>query len=251
MAWNLARDGFLPHPIGMMKNSTPFGRFRPRFLAPVLLTFFLPGCGGDAPDGAATQPPPNPLLEPANFQETGPESYRVRMQTTKGEVVIQVNREWSPHGADRFYNLVKAGYYDGVRIHRVVPGFVAEFGVHAVPHVNVRWRKAYIVDDTVRVPNNRGRVTFAKGAPHSRTVQVFINLRDNPSLDTEWFAPFGEVVEGMEVVDSFYGGYGDGPPRGRGPYLQMAIAAGGGYFDEEFPLLDTIEKAVIESSGGG
>ncbi len=231
----------------MMKNSTPFGRFRPRLLALALLSTLLSACGGDASDGASTQATRNPLLEPDDFQETAPESFRVRLLTTQGDVVIQVNREWSPRGADRFFNLVEAGYYDGIRIHRVVSGFQGEFGVHADPNVSVAWRRAFLVDDTVRVSNTRGRVTFAKARPDSRTVQVFINLRDNPGLDADWFAPFGEVVEGMDVADSFYGGYGDDPPWGQGPYLQMAIASGATYFDQEFPLLDTIEKAVIES----
>lgn len=211
----------------------------------------VPGCGGDAPPSQEAGPPPNPLLQPRRFTETAPESYRVRLETTKGAVLIQVTRAWAPLGADRFYNLVKAGYYDGMRIHRVLKGFTAEFGIHGDPWVNAVWRKALLVDDPVLESNTRGRVSFSRSGPNSRTVQVFVNLKDNPSLDGEGFAPFGEVVEGMPVVEAWYTEYGDGPPRGEGVYQAMAIARGNEYLDADFPLLDRIRKATVEEGPAG
>jgi cyclophilin family peptidyl-prolyl cis-trans isomerase len=118
---------------------------------------------------------------------------------------------------------VRSGWYDGVRIHRVVEGFVAEWGIHDEPYVNAVWRKERLADDPVRASNTRGRITFSRSGPNSRTTQVFVNLRDNASLDDDGFAPFGEVVEGMDVVEAFFAGYGDGPPRGDGVYQAMAV----------------------------
>ena len=212
------------------------------------LLLAMGGCGGDASE-EDSGPPPNPLLQPHRFNEEAPEAFRVRLETTQGVVVIQVNRAWAPLGADRFYNLVRAGFYDGMRIHRVMEGFIAEFGIHGDPWVNAGWRQAILVDDPVLESNTRGRVSFSKSGPNSRTVQVFINTDDNRSLDAEGFAPFGEVREGMEVVEAFYAEYGDGPPRGNGVYQAMAIARGEEYFEEEFPLLDRIERALLEVAG--
>jgi peptidyl-prolyl cis-trans isomerase A (cyclophilin A) len=210
-----------------------------------LSLLLLVGCGGSSPDEASTEPPPNPLLQPRDFNETAPQSYQVRLETAKGDILIQVTRAWAPLGADRFYNLVKAGYYDGVAFHRVLDDFVAEWGIHGDPWVNAAWRQALMADEPVRQSNTRGRVTFSKNTPNSRTVQVFINLKDNSSLDGQGFSPFGEVVEGMEVVESLHSEYGDGPPRGEGVYQAMAIARGDEYLNEEFPLLDRIERAVL------
>ena len=222
-------------------------------LALALALLLLPvvmACGGGEGEEETSQPPANPLLQPRSFNETAPEEYRVRLGTTKGDVLIQVHRSWAPRGADRFYNLVKAGYYEGVPFHRVVEGFVAEFGIHPDPWVNAAWRQATLTDDPVLESNTRGRVTFSKSRAHSRTVQVFINLKDNPNLDEEGFAPFGEVVEGMDVVEELYAEYGEGPPRGDGVYQAMAIAKGDEYFNEEFPLLDRIQEAEIVEGGG-
>ena len=220
----------------------------PGSLALILALSLLPACGGEAPQ-EETGPPPNPLLQPRSFQETAPETFRARLETSKGDVVIQANRGWAPRGADRFYNLVKAGYYDGIRFHRVMDGFMAEFGIHGDPWVNAAWRQAIMVDDPVVESNRRGRVSFSKSTPNSRTVQVFINLDDNPNLDAQGFSPFGEVVEGMDVVDVLHR-VADGPPRGDGVYQAMAIARGDEYFEEEFPALDRIERAVLEVAGG-
>src|SRR5207244_6499652 len=128
-------------------------------------------------------------------------------ETSAGDFVIAVRRDWAPHGADRFYNLVKSGYYDGVRFFRVIPGFMAQFGIHGDPQVSATWRERSIPDDPVRQSNARGMVTFATAGPNTRTTQVFINYRDNAGLDGQGFAPFGQVVEGMEVVDRLFAGY--------------------------------------------
>jgi peptidyl-prolyl cis-trans isomerase A (cyclophilin A) len=214
-----------------------------RFAAAAALTLFA--CTGESPQPEVDPRIAGPLFQLRNFNETAPEAFRARFETTKGTFVIEVHRDWAPLGADRFYNLVRNGWYDGVRIHRVLEDFTAGFGIHDDPYVNAVWRDRPIDDDPRVETNTRGRVTFAKGTVDSRTVQVFINLKDNRrSLDDDGFAPFGEVVEGMDVVDGFYSGYGDGPPRGEGVYQAMAIAKGAEYLDE-FPELDRIERAVI------
>ncbi len=206
------------------------------------------GCEGTG-NGEPTEAE-NPLLRPGQFTETAPPRFAVEFETTAGDVLVEVHREWAPMGADRFYNLVRAGYYDDTRIHRVVPGFMAQFGIHGDPYVNYVWRDESLPDDPVLQSNLRGRLTFAQAGPHSRTTEVFVSLTDNASLDEEGFAPFGEVVEGMDVVDAFHAGYGDGPPRGDGPYGAMAQARGNEYLDEEFPELTTIVRATIVPDDG-
>ncbi len=216
-----------------------------RLLALLLLAG---GCGSDAED-AAQRPAPNPLLRPERFTETAPARFRVRFHTSEGAFVVDVHRDWAPLGVDRFYNLVRGGFFDDTRVYRVVEGFVAQFGLNGDPYVNQAWKTKFLVDDPVVESNTRGRVTFAKGGRHTRTTEVFVNLRDNASLDDQFFAPFGEVVEGMDVVDRFHAGYGDGPPRGEGPYQAMVEARGNAYLDAEFPLLTRIERAEIEGAG--
>lgn len=222
---------------------------RAGILACVLALAGVLACGGDSREEAAEPPPADPLLQPRSFNETAPDEYRVRLETTRGDITIRVHREWAPLAADRFYNLVKAGFYDGMAFHRVLDDFVAEWGIHGDPWVNAAWRQAEMTDEPVRQSNTRGRVTFSKNRPNSRTVQVFINLKDNSSLDDDGFSPFGEVVEGMEVVESLYSEYGDGPPRGDGVYQAMAIARGDEYLEAEFPLLDRIQRAVLVEEG--
>lgn len=232
----------------MMPNSKLHPVASLGLLASVLLFSFLPlaGCGGEGEgEGEPEAPPQDPLLRPGNFTETAPESYEVLLRTTKGEVRLAVTRSWAPLAADRFYNLVKAGYYDDVTFHRVMPGFVAEFGIHGDEYVNYVWRRTLMADEPVRQSNTRGRLSFSKSGPNSRSVQVFINTDDNSNLDEQGFSPFGEVVGGMDVVDALYSGYGDGPPRGEGVYQAMALARGDAYLREEFPLLDRIERAIV------
>jgi peptidyl-prolyl cis-trans isomerase A (cyclophilin A) len=202
--------------------------------------------------GAETEPANPALLEPGLAQATAPDTYRVKLVTTKGDVVIEVHRDWAPRGADRFYNLVEAGFYTDVAFYRVIDGFMAQTGFHGDPRVSAAWREATIPDDEIRQRNGRGRVTFAMtGAPDSRTTQFFINYTDNSYLSQHGrFAPFGEVVEGMDVVDSLYSGYGEGAPRGRGPSQPKIAHDGNAYLKESFPKLDFIVRAeVLEEAG--
>ena len=204
------------------------------------------GCGTDRADDTQ-RAAPNPLLRPDRFTETAPDEYRVRLETSAGEVVIEVHRAWAPLGADRFYNLVEGGFFDDTRVYRVVEGFMAQFGLNGDPYVNQAWKSRFLVDDPVVESNTRGRIAFAKAGVHSRTTEVFISYRDNSTLDGQGFPPFGEVVVGMDVVDNFYSRYGDGPPRGDGPYQAMIGARGNAYLDAEFPELTSIRRAIIES----
>jgi peptidyl-prolyl cis-trans isomerase A (cyclophilin A) len=231
----------------MKTQPAQLGVRRPHPLVFLLLVTTASGCGN--PDAEPTEVA-NPLLRPGQFTDTAPSRFTVRFATTAGDFVVDVHREWAPIGADRFYNLVKAGYYDDIRIHRVVSGFMAQFGIHGDPHVNYVWRRALLPDDPVVQSNQRGRLAFAMAGRHTRGTEVFISYVDNPFLDEDGFAPFGEVVEGMQVVDAFHSGYGDGPPRGEGPYGAMAHARGNEYLDEEFPELTSIVRAIIVPDGG-
>lgn len=201
---------------------------------------------GARPSGDAGAVPDihNPA-DPA-FATQAPDSFRARFATTKGDFVIVVHRAWAPRGADRFYNLVRSGYYDGVRFFRVLPSFVAQFGIHGDTGVSRAWRDRVIQDDPVRRTNVRGMVTYATGGPGTRTTQVFINYGNNDALDAQGFAPFGQVVEGIEVVDALYSGYGEGAPRGRGPEQFRLQVEGEKYLARQFPRLDKINKATVE-----
>ena len=169
----------------------------------------------------------------------------MRFQTTKGDFVVSVTRAWAPHGADRFYNLVKIGFYDDVAFFRVIENFMVQFGIHGEPRVNMRWNEATIPDDSVTQSNLRGYVTFATAGPNTRTTQLFVNFKDNKGLDGQGFAPFARVSEGMDVVDKLYAGYGEGAPAGRGPRQDLAQGQGNEYLRESFPKLDYIEKATL------
>ena len=184
--------------------------------------------------------------EAAAADEHAPDSYKVKFESSKGDFVVTVTRDWSPLGADRFYTLVKSGFYDGARFFRVLPGFVAQFGIAADPAATAKWRNADLVDDPVKQSNRRATIRFATGGPNTRTTQVFINLADNASLDARGFSPFGVVSQGMEVVDQFYSGYGEGAPNGKGPAQSSAESDGNSYLIREFPKLDYIKKASIE-----
>jgi peptidyl-prolyl cis-trans isomerase A (cyclophilin A) len=186
------------------------------------------------------------LSDPARLTEKAPASYKVKFDTSKGIVVIQVNRDWAPNGADRFYNLVKNGFYDNTRFFRVISGFMVQFGINGDPKLSPAWRNAKIPDDAVKQSNKRGNITFATSGPNSRTTQVFINFRDNAGLDGQGFAPFGQVVSGMDVVDKLHAGYGEGAPSGRGPEQGRVQSEGNAYLTKDFPQLDFIKKASIE-----
>lgn len=185
------------------------------------------------------------LTDPSQATEQAPATYRVRFETTKGPFVLEVHRDWAPLGADRFYNLVKAGYYDDTAFFRAIDGFMVQFGIHGDPDVNAKWRGARIQDDPVKQSNTPGKISFATSGPNSRTTQVFINYANNANLDRMGFAPFGEVVEGMDVVNSLYKGYGEGAPRGRGPDQSRIQFEGNTYLRQNFPQLDWTKTARI------
>ena len=185
------------------------------------------------------------LLDPDKLNATAPDQFDINFETSKGVFVISVTRDWAPLGADRFYNLVKNGFYDDVRFFRIVPNFVVQFGMNGDPEVSEVWQKATIKDDAVKESNKAGSITFAMSGPNSRTSQVFINLRDNPRLDGMGFSPFGVVTEGMEIVQKLYSGYGDGAPQGRGPNNLQIVLQGNEYLVANFPKLDKIVKATI------
>ena len=191
----------------------------------------------------------SPLLRPDSpeMKAVAPDSFLVRFDTSEGEFAVRVRRAWAPRGADRFYNLVRHGFYDGARFFRVLDGFVAQFGIHGDPRVSAAWREATIADDPVVASNERGTLAFAAGrSANTRTTQVFVNYRDSSELDAMGFAPFGEVVAGMEVVDRLHSGYGEGAPSGRGPEQARIQFEGNSYLEREFPDLDYIERAVVE-----
>jgi len=190
------------------------------------------------------------LGNPSSLNEKAPAVYKAKFDTSKGTFVIEVHRDWAPNGADRFYNLVKNGFYNDARFFRVISGFMVQFGISGNPDVSAVWRESTIPDDPVKQSNTRGMVSFATAGPNTRTTQVFINFGDNSSLDSQGFAPFGQVVSGMNVVDSIYSGYGEGAPRGRGPDQGRIQTEGNAYLVEKFPKLDYVKKATIEQPTG-
>ena len=192
---------------------------------------------------AAAQPAAKPSLKnPAAFKDQAPAVFKANFETDIGSFVIEVHRDWSPNGADRFYNLVKSGYLDGVKFFRVIPGFMVQFGMHGDPAVQAAWTAAKITDDPVKESNKRGYVTYAKpNMPNARSNQIFINFADNASLDGQGFAPFGKVTAGMDVVDKINAKYGATPGNDQGN-----IASGGNaYLDKTYPGLDYIRTATI------
>jgi peptidyl-prolyl cis-trans isomerase A (cyclophilin A) len=199
--------------------------------------------------GAAIQPTQADDKDPKTPKpDSVPEKFRAKFETSKGDVLIEVTRAWSPNGAARFYDAVKAGFYDECRFFRVVPGFMVQWGINGSPKVQSKWRDAEIKDDVVpakeRASNTRGFITFAKsGKPHSRTTQLFINYGDNARLDADGFTPFGKVIEGMEVVDKINAKYRERPNQG------AIQEEGNAYLKENFPDLDFIKKATIVEGG--
>jgi peptidyl-prolyl cis-trans isomerase A (cyclophilin A) len=230
-------------------------------LFPIAVVATLAGCAGgpESRPGPSATParstPATPVKElPADrslladpaapaVNRAAPEQYRVRFDTSKGPFVIEVRRDRAPRGADRFSNLVRAGFYDNARFFRVISGFMVQFGLSGDPAVDARWSEARIKDDPVRQSNTRGTVSFATSGPDSRTTQVFINFADNTGLDGSGFAPFGRVVEGMDVVDALYAGYGEGAPAGQGPSQASIRREGNAYLERSFPRLDFVKTA--------
>ena len=190
------------------------------------------------------------LLDPTHpgWSEPAPDTYRAHFETTRGTFAVEIVRAWAPLGADRFYNLIRHGYYDDVRFHRAVPGFITQWGVSGDPKVSAVWYERGMADDSVVVSNTRGRIAFAFTEPGTRSTQVFISMGDNARLDTQGFAPFGRVVEGMDsVVDSIYTGYGENSGGGvrRGDQSRI-VSEGNAYLDAEFPELDRLIRVTIE-----
>ena len=185
------------------------------------------------------------LRNPAALSEKAPDTYKANFDTSKGMFTVTVTRAWAPLGADRFYNLVKNGFYDEARFYRVLDGFMAQVGIHGNPTIAKAWMNARIQDDPVKQSNKRGFVTFATGGANTRTTQFFINFRDNAGLDKQGFSPFGEVTSGMNVVDRLYNGYGEGAPSGKGPNQGRVQGEGNVYLSKDFPRLDFIKAATI------
>ncbi len=218
-----------------------FGRF-------VLATLVMASAASvlKAQDAAAPAAAPT-LKDPATLIEPAPDKFRVKFDTNQGTFVVEVTKEWAPRGATRFYNLVKNGYYNDTRFYRVVNQFMAQVGVSGDPAINSVWRNARIVDDPRKQSNERSYVAFAQGGtPNTRTTQIFVNMGDNKVLDSANFAPFGKVVSGMNVIEKLYSGYGDGPPKGKGPDQSKIQTEGNEYLMKNFPKLDYIKTATLE-----
>lgn len=196
----------------------------------------------DAKPEAAAAPA---YADPSKLTEKAPDTFKAQFNTTKGKIVIEVTRSLSPNGADRFYNLVRSGYFKDIAFFRVIPGFMCQFGIHGDPAISAKWRDANIADDPVKGSNTRGTITFATAGPNTRTTQLFINFGDNVNLDGMGFSPFGKVVEGMDVVDKINGEYGEGAPGGNGPNQGRIQMEGNAYLKKDFPNLDYIKSASI------
>jgi peptidyl-prolyl cis-trans isomerase A (cyclophilin A) len=181
------------------------------------------------------------LRNPAALTETAPATYKASFDTSAGTFVIEVHRDWAPKGADRFYNLVKNGFFDDTRFFRVVPNFMVQWGISGTPTIQAVWRNAQISDDPVKESNKRGFITFATAGANTRTTQVFINFKDNTFLDKQGFAPFGQVVEGMDVVSKINSQYREEPNQ------SMIQNQGNAYLNKDFPKLDYVKKATIVS----
>ena len=207
----------------------------------LLVLLFPFGCGESIPPPPYVRPGDRPLVRPdaPEMKTKAPERFRVRFTTSQGDFTISVVRAWAPLGADRFFNLVRNGFYTDAAFFRVLPRFVAQFGISARPEVADAWEDAKIFDDKVAQSNKRGTLTFATSGPNTRTTQIFINYSDNAGLDGQGFAPFGAVTEGMQLVDQFFSGYGEAPDQGR------IRQQGKAYLDRNFPNLDRIVKAEI------
>jgi peptidyl-prolyl cis-trans isomerase A (cyclophilin A) len=233
-----------------------------RFAAALLLaacgsgptTPLTPTASASAPEPTVTPPPvAGPAvhhtaaeLDPALAKDKAPEVFAVRFTTTRGDFVVEVRRAWAPNGADRFYNLAKLGFFDDTRFFRAIDGFMVQWGISGDPQVTAKWRDANIPDDPPTQSNLRGMMTFAQTSqPNSRTTQVFVTYNNHPRLDQSGFTPFGKIVQGMDVVDSLYKGYGEGAPDGKGPSQERVQNEGNAYLDKEFPKLDRILSTQV------
>jgi len=210
-----------------------------------IASIFFAAVSGSMAEPVAAQSKLEKLMNPAEMNEKAPDKFQAKFDTTKGEFIIEVTRDWAPIGADRFYNLVKNGYYDNCRFFRVIKNFMAQFGIHGDPRVSAAWRGAQIKDDPVKESNKRGYVSYAMAGPDTRTTQLFINFGNNSGLDRQGFSAFGKVTKGMDVVDSIYDEYGEGAPSGKGPEQTRIHREGNAYLEKSFPKLDYIKSATI------
>ncbi|HEY7338817.1 MAG TPA: peptidylprolyl isomerase [Bryobacteraceae bacterium] len=199
------------------------------FGAALVATIALCGC---------SKPQPKPVVVP--------QVYRAKFETSKGDFVVEVTRAWAPRGADRFHELLRMRYFDEGRFFRVLPGFIAQFGINKDFDVHTTWRELVIADDPPKEKNLRGTLAFAQSGPNTRATEVFINLKDNPELDDERFVPFGKIVEGEPVIDMLYSGYGELGPQGKGPDAARAESEANEYIVPRFPMLDYIKRARLE-----
>ena len=189
---------------------------------------------------------PKKLMDPAKLTEKAPAKYKAKFSTSVGDFVVEVERDWAPNGADRFYNLVKNGFFDGARFFRAIKGFMVQFGIHGNPGVSAVWKEASFQDDPVKQSNKPGYLSFATRGPNTRTTQVFINFADNTQLDGMGFAPFGKVsAKGMTVVNKINTEYGEGAPGGRGPDQMQVQTQGNAYLQQAFPKLSYVKTAQI------
>jgi peptidyl-prolyl cis-trans isomerase A (cyclophilin A) len=209
--------------------------------SPLLLLACCAAALAQAPAPGASAAPS--LMNPASLRAKAPDVFRAKFTTTKGDFVVEVDRSWSPRGADRFYNLVANGFFTDASFFRVVSGFIVQFGIPAKPSIAAVWQRANIADDPVKQSNKKGTLVFATAGPGTRTTQMFINLNDNGSqLDAQGFSPIGKVVEGMDIVLSLYKGYGESPDQ------QRVQTQGKAYLDAKFPKLDSIKSATIATA---
>ena len=208
------------------------------------IALLVAACGGEGASASSASPA---LLtpDPAALAAPAPDSFTVLLTTSEGEIEILVRRAWAPLGAGRVHYLATNGFFDGDRFFRVLPGFIVQFGLKGDPVVDAALDAHKIADEPVKASNRRGTVTFAMGGPNTRTTQLFINLADNANLDAMGFAPVGEVIRGMDVLDKFHSGYGEGAPFGPGPDQAMIMRDGNRYLRMNFPLLDSIATAVV------
>ena len=208
----------------------------PPTLSSAQATSSRPKTAPSKPPAAAAHPS---LLNPASLTAKAPADFKVSFTTSAGDFIVEVHRDWAPLGADRFYNLVRRGFFTNASFFRVVPGFVVQFGLSADPAVNKVWDRATFKDDPVKQSNKRGALVFATAGPNTRTTQLFINFADNARLDSMGFAPFGEVIDGMDVVDKIYAGYGEQPRQ------DLITAQGDAYISKHFPKIDRIKLARV------
>lgn len=196
----------------------------------------LVGCG----ESPTTTKKAEPLKPPPM-----PAVYQVKLETTKGDIIVDIKKEWAPRAAERFYELVNAGYYDEAYFYRTIRNFIAQFGVHRDPKQGQLWRELKFADEPLKISNKRGTLAFAHNGPHTRSTQVFISLRDNSSLDKQSFVPFGRITSGLDIADKLYFAYGELSPKGGGPDGIKAETQGNAYLDSQYPRLDKIRKASI------